>query len=99
MIVRKKSVIRHIITPLKNKGYNIKLIGSISKKGYSNKDIDILLNLPEYPESDKIFISFEKDLKKIGWDFNIDDYTDEYGYFHNYTKKEIGLDIFITEKC
>lgn len=98
MILTKKSVKRHIIKKLKQKNYNIELIGSILKKGYSNKDIDLLLHLPKYPESDKIFKKFEKDLKKLGWEFTIYDYKENYGTFHNYMKKnKIGLDIFINE--
>jgi len=99
--ITKQIANREVIIPLKNK-YNIKLVGSISKKGYSYKDIDILLTLPLYPESDKIFIQFEYDLKKLGWVLGFDDYNDEYGIFHNYkkiiNKKIIGLDIFINEK-
>ncbi len=76
-------------------------MGSISKKGYSYKDIDILLTLPLYPKSDKIFIQFERDLEKLGWCWFCDDET-KYGVLHNYekiiNKETMGLDIFIEEK-
>lgn len=99
MLITKKSVNRHLLNPLKQKGYNIELVGSILKKGYSKKDIDLLLYLPEYPKGDRLFVKFEKDLKKLGWNFNIDDETSEYGLFHNYVKQnKIGLDIFVNER-
>ena len=99
MNITKKSVYRHLIRPLKNKGYNVLLVGSISKNGYSKKDIDILLDLStfSFSKADKIFVQFEKDLKIMKWDFVNDNETEEYGIFHCYSKKGIGLDIFIGE--
>lgn len=98
MIITKKSVYRHLIKPLENLGYDIELVGSIAgifEK--SNKDIDILLNLPTYPLSEEIFNCFETDLKKLKWKFNFTDNHDDYGVFHNYQKRGIGLDVFIYE--
>jgi len=98
MIITKKSVYHHLIRPLQKSGYNVTLVGSILYKGYSNKDIDILLKLPTYPKSEKIFLKFEAYLKKLNWTWNIEMETAEYGLFHNYQKRNrIGLDIFIQE--
>ena len=93
---------KEVLYPLKQKGYNIKLVGSIATQGFSNKDIDILLKLPAYPYSDKIFRQFENDLTSLGWEFYSDNETEEYGVFHCYQKEInnnfIGLDIFIEEE-
>lgn len=96
MIITNKSVYRHIINKLKSK-YKLKLIGSIKNKGYSNKDIDLLLCLPQYPESDKIFKQFETDLKALNWQYDFTDIYMKTGIFHNYFKRNISLDVFIDE--
>lgn len=99
MLIKKSSVYRHLIIPLRKKGFNITLIGSIAKKCYSNKDIDLLLCLPKYPQSEKTFESFEKFLcNDLFWEYNLTDEYNQYGIFHNYQKNGIGLDIFINEK-
>jgi len=98
MILTKKSVYRHLIRPLEKLGYDIELVGSIAgifERSY--KDIDILLNLPKYPLSEQLFNHFETDLKKLKWEYNFTDEHEDYGIFHNYQKRGIGLDIFIYE--
>jgi hypothetical protein len=98
MIITKKSVYRHLIIPLEKKGYTTDLVGSISgifEKSYN--DIDLLLYLPKYPDTSKIFDKFEIDLKNLGWNWNFSDEKEGFGIFHNYRKKSIGLDIFIDE--
>jgi hypothetical protein len=103
MILTKKSVDRHLIRPLRNKNFDIELVGSI--KGIferSHHDIDTLLYLPEYPHSNKVFDEFEIELNKLGWKWEFTVNTKKYGILHYYTKRSInrigiGLDVFINE--
>ena len=98
MYITKKSVNRHIIRPLKKIGYDILLVGGISKKAYSRNDIDILVNLPKYPKADKVFKNFKKDLKKLKWNYVDSFYCEKYGISHVWNiKNKIVLDIFINE--
>jgi hypothetical protein len=98
MILTKNSVYRHLIRPLEKRGYIIDLVGSISgifEKSYN--DIDILLHLPEYPDTGKTFEKFEQDLKIMGWEWDFSDEKEGFGIFHNYKKRGIGLDVWIDE--
>lgn len=99
MILYYNSAIRHLIIPLIKKGYNVKLVGSLNGKNKcSKKDIDILINLPEYPNSDIIFNEFEIELKKLGWIYDFSDDNIDFGLFHHYRKRnKIGLDVWIRE--
>jgi len=100
-IITKKFANKNIIGPLSNKGYRVKLVGGVEKKGESKNDIDILLTIPKYPAGEKVFKNFEKDLKEMGWNYVFSDEKNDLGIFHNYEKEFngefIGLDVFIDE--
>jgi hypothetical protein len=102
MILTKKSVLRHLIKPLAN-FFDIKLVGSINKKGYSKKDIDILLHLPKYPKSEKVFNNFMEKLGSLKWQYLASGEYQGKEIVHNFehrsiSKFPIGLDVFIKEK-
>ena len=97
-LVNKEILLNHLFSR-----YKLKLVGSIAKKGYSYNDIDILITLPQYPKAEEVFIEFDKDLKKEGWEYNFSDEKEDWGIFHNYQKKIglnwVGLDIWVEEVC
>ena len=95
--ITKDFVIPNIIQLVKDKGFNVKLVGSIAKKGFSFKDVDILL----YLDSENTFNNFENFLVHNGWEYRFSDENEKWGIFHNYEKNFknnlIGLDVFTEE--
>lgn len=101
-IYTKKWVEKNLITPLKEKGYKVELVGSIATKGFSNKDIDLLLYLPQYPQSENVWNKFNKDMATLGWTYIQSAENDEHpeiGIIHGYEDAENNwLDVFIEEE-
>ncbi len=98
--ITKEFVNFNIIEPLIKNGFNVKIVGSVANKGYSTKDVDILLKI----QSDDDFNKFENILAKTGWEYKFSDENEdnmEWGIFHNYEKIFndilIGMDVFIDE--
>lgn len=93
-------VVDNIISPMLSYGFDVKIIGSVAKKGYSKKDVDILLKISSKDE----FSKFENFLAQNGWEYKFSDENEdniEWGIFHNYEKTFnnvlIGMDVFIVE--
>lgn len=101
MYITKKSVYRHLIIPLKKEGHKIDLVGSISYKGWSDKDIDLVINLPKYIAGNnlntRLYKRFEKDLQILKWEYDDSYESDKYGLVHHWYKNGVGLDVFINE--
>lgn len=104
-IIDKQLAQTHVLEPLSKAGFNVRLIGSVATKGQSTKDIDILLTLPKYPQSETEFKRFEQTMEQLGWVYRHTDENEdnpEWGIFHNYEKgiddQLLGLDVFVEEK-
>lgn len=67
-----KKFLNQIRPLLKSSGYKGRIIGSVSKKGYSCHDLDILLT----PIRDDY--NFEPIMEKLGGDFTMDEETYEH---------------------
>jgi hypothetical protein len=95
-----------IIVPMRDAGFNVSIVGSLSKQELSSHDIDILLKVPCDPEfivgksgykgedrlSEKVFRKFENKLKRMGWEYQFsDEISDEEGEGHKETLNSFSI--------
>lgn len=66
-------VVDNIISPMLSYGFDVKIIGSVAKKGYSKKDVDILLKISSKDE----FSKFENFLAQNGWEYKFSDENED----------------------